>query len=180
MVYTAIAISLLLETCRKNVLLEKEITEQSGSVMKNLKDKSSELLVQVDKAQLREAIKDARMTRLLDSLKIKPREVLSYKYIKTERTITDTLFEFELVECEDYPKVFVFNEKCFSATVDLTGGNPFIKANITNEIYDINSFKRKRLFNLKFTPRIGKKEFYQTLVSPCGDTIKNNQKIVYR
>jgi hypothetical protein len=50
-----------------------------------------------------------------------------------------------------------------------------ITADRNMTIYDINYSRRKKFLGL----RVGKREYFQTLVTSCGDTVVQNKKITF-
>lgn len=163
---------------RKFIELKSQWNAQSSAIEKSLTDKNQELLVTLSDMDMRSHLKDEEIVKLLDSLKLKPKNVISYKRIGAQRVIHDTLTEYELIEIGDYQTRFEVEDDCFTATIDLTGNNPIVNAQIETNLIDINYTKRRPLFNKEWLPNWGKKETFQTLISECsGDSITKNQKI---
>lgn len=162
---------------RSNKSIEADLNTISQSAEKHVNDIKNELTVKLSDAEMKAHLKSSKIDSLIKELNIKPKNVIQYKYIKSDRLVHDTIREYELIEIGDYQQIFTFNEKCFTAKVDLTGTNPSIEAKISNEFIDINYTQRRPLLNIKRAPRWGKKVTYQTLISPCGDTIRENHKI---
>ncbi len=175
--YITILLSGLAYSCRKQIEAKNAFKAQNTALERTLDDKSQELLVTLTDAEMKTHLKDSTIKLLLDRLAIKPKEVISYKRVVSDRIVFDTITEVELVENFNFQTQYSFFEDCFVADVDLSGKHPTIKAHIKNDFIDINYTKRRNLFNQRFFPKWGKKEVYQTLVSSCGDSIRINQKI---
>lgn len=173
----ALLLTLLVWGGRKWFESNQAFKAQNSSLARTLVDKSQELLITLTDSEMKAHVKDSSIKALLDSLNVKPKNVISYKKVVTERMVHDTLYEYELVEIGDYQKTFEFTDKCFTAKIDLSGEHPSINAVMSTEFTDINYTKRRHLFQKESLPRWGKKETYQTLVMGCGDTILTNHKI---
>lgn len=157
--------------------LKDQVSAMNVSTAASIDNKANELSAELNRAEFREKIKDERISKLLDSLKIKPKSIVSYKYIQTEKHIHDTLTNIELFEADDYKQEFKYHTKCLSFTFDTRFENPVIDLNIHQSIYDITHSVRRKWLGIKFAPRIGKKEIFQTLVDSCGNTIRSNYKL---
>lgn len=153
------------------------VRRASESAEQHIEKAENELTVHMEETAMKLHLKNNKIKALLDSLKIKPKHVVEYKYIRTERVIHDTLWRYELMEIEDYQQVFTIDKPCFSASVDLTGENPVFDADVETEIYDINYVERRHLLGWKRMPKWGRKEWRQTLITCGGDTIRENYKI---
>ena len=175
--YIAILLSGLAYSCRKQIEAKNAFKAQNTALERTLDDKSQELLVTLTDAEMKTHLKDSTIKLLLNQLAVKPKQVISYKRIASDRVVHDTITEIELVEDFNFQTKYSFFEDCFVADVDLSGKHPTIKAHIKNEFIDINYTQRRRLFGKEYLPRLGKKEVYQTLVSSCGDSLRINQKI---
>ena len=149
----------------------------SNSTQSHLEDKKNELMQKLTKRDMKLHLQEEKIDSLLKSVDVKPKQVIRYKYINLDRTLYDTLFLYELLEINDYRRKFLFEERCFTAEVDLSGSNPTIKADIKTSLYDINYKERRNLWGKKWLPRWGKNQIRQTLISDCGDTIRENYLI---
>lgn len=129
------------------------------------------------------ALKDTIITNMMDSLDIKDRHVKRLERLAFGKSTTVTVTEYdtlyELIETTPVvPKTFtVKHDNCVTLFGEFTkkGLKTTIERNI--KVFDLSYTKRDRLFGWKWTPRIGKKQHYQTLITNCGDTIKQNQQI---
>jgi len=168
---------LFVRSCRNESALEDRLKETNEQILRHELNPANELKIELSKKEFQLHLKEGRISQLLDSLEIKPKQVLSYKYITTQRTVHDTLYEYELVEGFDFRKDYDFDLKCVKAKVSFINNHPTLSATINTDFTDINYYQRKNLFGVKKLPKWGKKQYFQTLYSNCGDTIKHNQLI---
>ena len=131
------------------------------------------------------ALQDSVIANLKDSLDIKDRQIIGLERIKfgktTVKVVTeyDTLYEF--IELDpSIPNVFtVKHDDCITLHGWFTKNGLETKVIREFDLVDLTYQKRSRLFGWKWTPRIGKKQTFQTLITNCGDTIRNNQQITF-
>lgn len=131
------------------------------------------------------AVKDAEINDILDSMDIKIKHLNSLKVITLTKVKSvlvpqyDTLYE--LIEASNnIPDTFNIKiDECLKIRGVFTGGGLRVTGDRTITINDINYFKRRNLWGLERTPKWGKKEMYQTVVTNCGDTITRNKKITF-
>jgi len=162
---------------RSNQKMKADFEMVSNSTQNYLEDKKNELMLKVTDRDMKLHLQEEKIDSLLTAVDVKPKQVIRYKYINLDRTIHDTLFLHELIELGDYKQKFIFQEPCFTAEVDLSGAHPSIKADIITSLYDINYKERRNLWGVKWFPKWGKTQIRQTLISDCGDTIRENYLI---
>lgn len=166
---------------RENV---KTLRNSNTRTLKNLKDKNQEALyIAQTRAQKQEALtKD--MLKTLDSLSIKVNGLQSIKTIEVQKTVYDTVHQYDtiykMLEGTDIPKTFTRTpDSCITINGEFTPQGLQLKVKRNIKITDYSYYKRRDLWGVKALPKWGRKEFYQTLTTNCGDTVKNNQKIVF-
>lgn len=168
---------------REQRIKSQEVHEAN---VRAVKDKAHERKVVASNAYSRDLIlKDSVISGLLDSLDIKDRQVKNLKRMsfrkQTEKLVTvyDTLYEFIEVNPVMPTKVSVKHDNCLTIGLEFTPRGLKTTAKRNLDIIDINYYKRRPLFGWTWTPRIGRKQYYQTIVTSCGDTITNNEKIIF-
>lgn len=177
-----------IKSCQKERDARIHSQEVFTKTLRSTQDKHQESeILATTKYQRDIALKDDQIASIMDSLKIKNRQIISLKSVGLGKTITkivpeyDTLYELIEVGLHDYPESFSLKlDNCLTVSGKFTPQGLEVTGNRDIEIYDFNYTKRRNLFGLKWTPRLGRKEVYQTLVTNCGDTITHNQKITFR
>jgi hypothetical protein len=144
-----------------------------------------EIILIKTRANRKAVLKDSSIAAIMDSLNIKDRQISELKKLKFGKVITKTITEYdtlyEFIELNPtIPNKFTKElDNCLTVSGEFTPNGLVLRGDRNIEIHDISYFKRRNLFGLKFFPRIGKKEFYQTLVTNCGDTVTENKKIIF-
>jgi len=159
----------------------KSLQEKARASERYLVDKSHEDQRIIQKSFIDDlAAKDSLLKKFLDDNKLKNKQIETLKKVKIQKTtekivtVYDTLYEF--IELNNLPKkTTIKHDNCLTTHIEFTDKGLKEKVDRTLEIYDFNYWKRNKILCLK----IGRKEFYQTLVTSCGDTITQNQKLTF-
>ena len=163
----------------RKVSAEKDRVETNYN---ELDRKASEQTKQFNltEAELQRKIADSeQLSKIVDSLKIKAKDIQRVQVYKSERVIHDTLVDIDTVFMDNGLNYYTTTkEGCnFKVTTGWFDGDSHadVKAEITTELTFINYYKRRKLFGWGFTPKWGKKEFHSLAIDACaGDTILNN------
>lgn len=135
-----------------------------------------EEIVARDKHTRELILKDSAIASILDSLKAK--KVNTIKVIEVQKEVQTTVTQYDTIYSMLSPELRYFSEKldeCLTVNGEFTDTGLSITADRNMTIYDINYSRRKKLLGL----RIGKREYFQTLVTSCGDTVVQNKKITF-
>lgn len=131
------------------------------------------------------SLQDSAIIKLKDSLDIKNKQVSNLRKIAFGKTTTkviteyDTVYEFLEIVGNVPNKFTVKHDDCITLSGEFTPDGLKTKIERNIEVYDLSYWQRKKLFGWTWTPRIGQKEYYQTLITNCGDTITNNEQITF-
>lgn len=173
-------------SCQKNEDILADYENATRSRIANIEDSyQQEIILIKTKANRKEVLKDSSISAIMDSLDIKDRQIVELKKIKFGKVITKTITEYdtlyELIELNtSIPNKFTKKlDNCLTVSGEFTSSGLVITGDRNIVIHDINYFRRRSLFGVKFFPRIGRKEYYQTLVTNCGDTVTENKKIIF-
>ena len=173
-------------SCQKNEDILADYENATRSRIANIEDAyQQEIILIKTKANRKEVLKDSSIAAIMDSLNIKGRQIIELKKIKFGKVITKTITEYdtlyELIELNaSIPNKFTKKlDNCLTVSGEFTPSGLVITGDRNIVIHDINYFKRRSLFRVNFFPRIGRKEYYQTLVTNCGDTVTENKKIIF-
>lgn len=174
--------------CQKEREAKVQLQESATKLLRAEQDKHQEAeILATTRHQKELALSDSNIQALLDSLRIKNRQLNSMKQVNLSKTMTNTVVEYdtlyELLEVgyADLPESFTLKmDKCLTIHGEFTPNGLKVTGDRDIDIFDFNYTKRRNLWGAKWLPRIGKKEIYQTLVTSCGDTVTKNQKILFR
>lgn len=198
---TGCIVVLLLSACvvlyslyTKEKAARKQLIADVAQNVKAARDTRQESILRItNKYDKQLALKDSLYTNIMEELDIKERQIRELKTISigkvTEKLVTqyDTLYEFIEIN-SNIPLTFTAkHDECITVFGEFTpsGLKTSVKRDLT--LVDISYYKRRPLFGLQFklfkkqitAPRIGRKEYYQTLITNCGDTVTKNQKITF-
>lgn len=181
-----VAVFFGVSSCQKNEDILADYENATRSRIANIEDAyQQEIILIKTKANRKEVLKDSSISVIMDSLDIKARQIIELKKIKFGKVITKTITEYdtlyELIELNtSIPNKFTKKlDNCLTVSGEFTSSGLVITGDRNIVIHDINYFRRRSLFGVKFFPRIGRKEYYQTLVTNCGDTVTENKKIIF-
>tara|TARA_R110000868_G_scaffold23940_1_gene95326 strand:+ start:40 stop:693 length:654 start_codon:yes stop_codon:yes gene_type:complete len=172
------------QTCR---MKEKDIVnlkKVQKTRINNINDSAQEETVNVDSRSDRNKIlSDSIIQRLQVELDVKDKQIISLKRINFTKQVTKTLTEydtlFEFIEVTQTPQNFTERiDNCLTIRGSFAQDGLKLTAQRDITILDFNYKKKHRLFGIKFL-EWGVKEIRQTTVTSCGDTIKQNQKLVF-
>ena len=176
-----VALIFSVKTCRKEKDIVNDYKRINQSQVNNLFDKHQQETILLTKNTV---ITDSLTKSLMDSLEIKNRQLKSIKTVTINKTVTkyitdyDTLYEF--IELSQAPTNFSTKlDDCMTVRGEFTPSGLVLTGKRSIEILDFNYAKRKKLWNVKILPRLGRKEHFQTLVTSCGDTVLNNTKLIF-
>lgn len=172
--------------CSNNAESISQYETATRSRLSNIESSyQQEIILIKTRASRKAALKDSTLSSIMDSLDIKNGQISELKKIRFGKVITkvvtkyDTLYDF--IELNpSIPTAFTqVLDNCLTISGEFTPKGLVLTGDRNIEIHDISYFKRRNLFGLKFFPRIGKKEFYQTLITNCGDTVTENKKLIF-
>lgn len=176
-----IALVLSVRTCRKEKDIVNDYKRINQSQANNLFDKHQQETILMQKNT---AVTDSLTKALMDSLEIKNKQLKSIKTVTINKTVTkyiteyDTLYEF--IELTQAPLNFTTRlDDCMTVRGKFTPDGLVLTGDRSIEILDFSYTKRRKLFRVKILPRLGKKEYFQTLVTSCGDTVSSNTLLIF-
>lgn len=168
---------------------QQQLKQYREEVVINLRasrDASQAQLLRVQSKYERElTLQDSAIISLKDSLDIRDKQVTNLRKIAFSKTTKETVTEYvpvyEFIELDpSIPNKFtVKHDDCITLSGEFTPEGLKTKVERNIEVYDLSYWQRKKLFGWTWTPRIGQKEYYQTLITNCGDTITNNEQITF-
>lgn len=118
--------------------------------------------------------------KLRDSLGVKPKQVVKYQYLSTERKVTDTVTIHDTIIQSQPFFVANYSDFCADASFLWIDGDSTGTFHVTtrNKIYVVDYWERNKLLGVKVFPRWGRKQFFIDVISECsGDTILENRRI---
>lgn len=121
-------------------------------------------------------LRDSAIASILDSLKAK--KVNTIKVIEVQKEVQTLVTEYDTIFKILEPELRTFTKKlddCLTVDGEFTDTGLSLVANRNMTIYDINYSRRKKFLGL----RVGRREYFQTLVTSCGDTVVQNKKITF-
>ncbi len=117
---------------------------------------------------------------LRDSLRVKPKNIIKFQYIKSVREIRDTVKIHDTI-VKGVPYFTAnYNDKCVKASFLWVNGDSSgtFNVDVTTDLYIVDRWERERLFGAKFLPRWGKKEIFVDVINMCSsDSIITNRRI---
>lgn len=148
----------------------------SKNALHQLDSHYEEEIIARDKQTRELILKDSTIASILDSLKAK--KVNTIKVIEVQKEVQTMVTKYDTIFSILTPELRHFSEKlddCLTVNGEFTDTGLSIIADRNMTIYDINYSRRKKLLGL----RIGRREYFQTLVTSCGDTVVQNKKITF-
>lgn len=175
------------------ILSVKSCTDQKETILRNESAFNKTLRHELDKAQEREviartvyakklALSDSILAASIDSLGVKMKQLNNVKVIELEKTVHDTVQKYDTIYKMLTPDLRTFTKEfddCLTVKGEFRPDGLYMEADRSLKLYDINYTKRRKLFGWRIAPNWGRKEFYQTLVTNCNDTITENKKITF-
>lgn len=164
----------------------REFREDAVINLRASRNASEKQILRVQSAAEREiALRDSAILAYKDSLGIRDKQITKLRRMGFGKTTTKVITEYdtvyELLEVAgNVPTRFVVDhDNCIKLKGEFTpeGLKTSIERNIS--VFDISYWERRRLFGWVWTPRLGKKQYYQTLITNCGDTITKNEQITF-
>lgn len=163
-----------------------ELRKEAVINLRASRNASQKQVLRVQSAAEREiALRDSAILAYKDSLSIKDKQITQLRRMGFGKTTTkvitqyDTVYELLEVVGNVPTRFKIDHDNCITLRGEFTptGLKTSIERNIS--VFDISYWERRRLWGWAWTPRIGKKEYYQTLITNCGDTITKNEQITF-
>ena len=171
----------LLKSCGTNREL-KESVEQANIERTSLVQDVSKLTQTATLAEkdFEEALKNKKdLEWVLDSLKRNPKVITDVHYIRSVKEYHDTV----LINKSDYDGLTFNRAEYKTCGFEVTFGwfnlDTIGDFSVTDKtgISIVNTNQRKRLFDWKWTPKWGQREYDITVLNKCGDSLISNYKI---
>ena len=173
--------ALLLLTCDKNTDLRNKNQKSQGELQSMALDVSrSTQEATISKKGFREILKEKKELQwVLDSLKKNPKTITEVQYIRTEKYSRDTV----KINVGEYNGLMINRADYKTCGADISfmwfNGDTLGDFSVQDktELAIVTTDERKRLFNWKWTPRWGKRQYEITVLTSCGDSIITNYKL---
>jgi hypothetical protein len=173
-----ITIIVVLFTMYRSAMKESERLEENAEAVR-MQDQRTIKAEKLKVAEMEEFYADDLQT-LRDSLAVKPKQIIKYQYIKSVKNIIDTVEIHDTIVNSVPYFTASYNDKCVDASFLWLNGDSsgIFKVDVTTDMYVVDYWKRKRLWEKKWLPRWGSKEVFIDVVNNCGnDTIIENRRI---